>query len=70
MWFSAIGCLTVISVGMLVSILTGVQDPRKLNPKVISPGALFFLDLMPEVLRDRVNGYVGCDYVSQHRWVC
>lgn len=36
-WYSAIGsCLTVL-IGLIISFLSGPQDPRKLNPKLISP---------------------------------
>ena len=35
MWYSACGCLTVIVVGLIVSAITGLQDPRKLNPSLI-----------------------------------
>ena len=29
------GCCTVIVVGLIVSAMTGLQDPRKLNPGLI-----------------------------------
>lgn len=35
MWYSACGCLAVIVVGLVVSVLTGIQNPRKLNPVLI-----------------------------------
>ena len=35
MWYSATGCLTVIVAGLIVSVLTGIQNPRTLNPVLI-----------------------------------
>lgn len=35
MWYSAVGCFTVVIVGMIVSAITGFQDPRKLNPGLV-----------------------------------
>ena len=38
MWFSAIPCIWTIVVGTIVSLLFKPQDPKKLNPDLISPG--------------------------------
>lgn len=37
LWYSAIACSTVVTVGLIISYLTGKQDPSELNPDVISP---------------------------------
>ena len=38
MWYAAIPCIWTIVVGTLVSFLTKPQDPKTLNPDLISPG--------------------------------
>jgi len=47
MWYSAIGCFTVILVGLLVSFLTGAQDVRDLNPRMLSPGFHWVKAIVP-----------------------
>ena len=37
MWFSAVPCLTCIAIGIIISFFTNAQDPKKLNPDLISP---------------------------------
>lgn len=37
MWYSAIGGSLTIIIGLIVSFMTKPQDPRELNPKLISP---------------------------------
>ncbi|XP_078484211.1 sodium-coupled monocarboxylate transporter 2-like [Ciona intestinalis] len=37
MYYALIGCLTTVIVGMITSLLTGVNDPKKMNPKVFVP---------------------------------
>ena len=37
MWFSAIPCMMTIVVGTIVSLIHKPQDPKTLNPKLISP---------------------------------
>ncbi|CAG0879584.1 unnamed protein product [Cyprideis torosa] len=62
MWYSTIGCLTVITVGMITSFMTGAQDPQTLNPNTISPGAHYVMNKMPTALRDKINWYIGTEY--------
>jgi sodium-coupled monocarboxylate transporter 8/12 len=64
LWYSAIGCLSVIIIGMIVSVITGVEDMKKMNPDLISPGATFVMDLMPESVRKMVGWELGTEYVS------
>lgn len=47
MWYSATGMATVIIVGMIVSLITGKQNVRKLNPDTLSPGCLLFKRWLP-----------------------
>lgn len=61
-WYSAIGsCLTVI-VGLIVSFLTGPQDPRKLNPQLISPVVDSFVRwLLSDDLLHAIGWQLGTD---------
>ena len=58
LWFSAIGCFTVIIVGLLVSFLTGRQDVKKLNPKTISPAVFWLQKFIPGA------DQIGAEFVS------
>ncbi|KAB7501272.1 Sodium-coupled monocarboxylate transporter 1 [Armadillidium nasatum] len=48
LWYSAIGVFSVIIIGMLVSLVTGLQDVRKLNPKALSPLIHWIKPILPE----------------------
>jgi hypothetical protein len=37
LWYSAIGCLGTVLIGILVSYATNFQDPAELDPDLISP---------------------------------
>ena len=37
LWYSSIGCISCIIIGLIVSAITGFQDPEKLNPMTINP---------------------------------
>jgi len=37
MWFSAIPCMMCITIGIIVSFISKPQNPKKLNPDLISP---------------------------------
>ncbi|CAL4122196.1 unnamed protein product, partial [Meganyctiphanes norvegica] len=60
LWYSAVGCFTVIIVGVIVSLATGKQDVRKVNPDCITPVLLMMKDRIPG-LRD-----LGIDYKGSH----
>ncbi|XP_045620487.2 sodium-coupled monocarboxylate transporter 2 [Procambarus clarkii] len=47
MWYSATGCLTAMMVGMLVSLVTGQQDVRTLDPRCLSPAVTWFKNWLP-----------------------
>ncbi|RXG68829.1 hypothetical protein Avbf_09996 [Armadillidium vulgare] len=48
LWYSAVGVFSVIIIGMLVSLVTGLQDVRKLNPKALSPLIHWIKPILPE----------------------
>ncbi len=66
MWFSAIPCMWTIVVGTVVSFLTGPQDPKTLNPKLISPALGGLFSFWPRKIRDFFNKdlQIGINYVS------
>ncbi|XP_060555334.1 sodium-dependent multivitamin transporter-like [Ruditapes philippinarum] len=51
MWYSGIGVCTVVVVGMIVSLITGITDTSKLNPKLICPIFDVFFPFLPEKWR-------------------
>ncbi|XP_037772457.1 sodium-coupled monocarboxylate transporter 1-like [Penaeus monodon] len=59
MWYSATGCFTVITIGLLVSLLTGLQDVRTLDPRTLSPAVFWFRRFIPGI-----EG-LGEDYVDE-----
>ena len=64
MWYSAVGCLTVVVVGLIVSGVTGFQDPKKLNPDLICNVGDTLYWFMPKKVREFLRFKVGDDYVS------
>lgn len=59
MWYSATGCFTVIVVGLLVTLVTGKQDVRSLDPRCLSPAVLWFQRWLPGM-----DG-LGADFVDE-----
>ena len=64
MWNAAISCMFTFIVGMIVSMLTKPQDPKTLNPDLISPALFKIFNGWPK----RVNKYIeslqiGSEYV-------
>ncbi|XP_045030203.1 sodium-coupled monocarboxylate transporter 1 isoform X2 [Daphnia magna] len=62
MWYSTVGCCTVIVVGLIVSALTGFQDPRKLNPGLICNTGNTVYWFLPKNIREYLRFEVGDDY--------
>lgn len=64
MWFSAIACMFCIVVGIIVSFLSKPQDPRYLNPNLISPWFKKIFGFWPSFITDRINAIdIGSEYV-------
>ncbi|KAK8751797.1 hypothetical protein OTU49_010357 [Cherax quadricarinatus] len=59
MWYSATGCFTVIIVGLLVTLVTGKQDVRAIDPRCLSPAVLWFKKWLPGL-----DG-LGEDYINE-----
>ncbi|XP_022318074.2 sodium-coupled monocarboxylate transporter 1-like [Crassostrea virginica] len=51
MWYSATAVLFVVVVGMIVSLVTGPEDPKKLDPKLICPLFDILFPYLPEKIR-------------------
>ena len=66
MWFSAIPCLMCIAVGIIVSFMTKYQDPKKLNPDLISPLLPKLFAFWPRKVREYFESGMGLgsEYVS------
>ena len=68
MWFSAIPCLMCLVVGALVSLYKP-QDPKKLNPELISPAFRKLFSWWP-IIGPKIENYIdntlqiGINYVS------
>ncbi|KAL4220203.1 Sodium-coupled monocarboxylate transporter 1 [Mactra antiquata] len=54
-WYSGIGVVTVVFVGMIVSLITGKTDPSTLNPKLICPVFDIFFPYLPESWRKKLR---------------
>uniref|UniRef100_A0A6A7FWQ0 Sodium-coupled monocarboxylate transporter 1-like n=2 Tax=Hirondellea gigas TaxID=1518452 RepID=A0A6A7FWQ0_9CRUS len=61
MWYSATGCMTVIIVGMIVSLISGKQNVRELDPRTISPGYHWVNSIIP-ITKD-----LGEDFKNKQR---
>lgn len=53
-----------VVVGMIVSALTGLQDPRKLNPSLVCNVGETIYWFLPKKAREFLRFNVGDDYVS------
>merc|ERR1719308_363067 len=76
MWFSAIPCLMCVGVGILVTLITHLlklqsyQDPKKLNPDLISPALPKLFAFWPEFIRKHFEPSkmgLGSEYVKSDR---
>lgn len=76
MWFSAVPCLMCVGVGILVTFITHLakvqpyQDPKKLNPDLISPALPKLFAFWPEFIRKNFEPSkmgLGSEYVMGDR---
>ena len=73
MWFSAIPCLMCITIGSIVSFACKPQDPKSLNPDLISPMLPKLFSWWPLVGRKIDHWYktdlsLGVEYVSSFEY--
>jgi len=57
LWYTLIGVLTAISVGLLVSFLTGANKPQDVDPRLLCPAIRRFISYEPK--RKQNNGVIG-----------
>lgn len=55
MWYSAIGYLVTVILGLLVSLLTGAQNPHNLNEDLLSPPIREILHKLPRSVKEALN---------------
>ena len=70
MWYAAIPCIWTIVVGTLVSFLTKPQDPKTLNPDLISPGFYqVFGGCWPKFINNYLIGLgIGSKWVKDEKY--
>ena len=70
MWYAAIPCIWTIVVGTLVSFLTKPQDPKTLNPDLISPGFYqAFGGCWPKFINNYLIGLgIGSKWVKDEKY--
>ena len=64
MYYSALASSVVVIVGLLVSLVTGRLNPRKLDPRLIIPLGTKLGCCLPQSWREALNFHVGEEYVS------
>lgn len=66
MWYSAIGYLVTVILGLIVSLLTGPDDPHNLNEDLLSPPVSDFLHKLPNCIKDALNIPLKCKRNSEN----
>ncbi|KRT80547.1 hypothetical protein AMK59_8462 [Oryctes borbonicus] len=54
LWYSAIGFLVTVILGLIASIVLGSQDPENVNPDLISPPVHDFLHSLPHNIKEKL----------------
>ncbi|XP_017784801.1 PREDICTED: sodium-coupled monocarboxylate transporter 2-like [Nicrophorus vespilloides] len=55
LWYSAIGFMVTLIVGVITSVLTGCTDPQEVDADLISPPIQDFLASLPKCIRNKLN---------------
>lgn len=55
LWYTMLGTLVTVVVGMVVSLFTTPQDPCSLHPDLLAPPVRTFLDLLPNNIKEMLN---------------
>ncbi|EFN89061.1 Sodium-coupled monocarboxylate transporter 1 [Harpegnathos saltator] len=61
LWYSTIGCMLTMLVGLIVSLITGAQDPADVDQDLLSPpiAAMFRMQTKPRAAANRMQGIVN-----------
>jgi len=70
LWYTTFGFLLVIIVGMIVSGITGFQDPRKLNPILVYDIGQQLFWYLPKRTQEYLRFNVGDDFESDDAETC
>lgn len=66
-WYSMIGCLVVVIVGLIVSFITGLTKPSKVNPRTIHPiYNLICAKVLPPSLQEKFMVQNMAQYDFEH----
>lgn len=66
-WYSMIGCVLVVVIGLIVSLLTGYTRPSKVNPRTIHPIYNFLCGVMlPSSLHGKFMVKSADEYEVEH----
>lgn len=61
LWYSGLGCAATLVAGLVVSILTGVNDPAQVPIDLISPPVVALLNSLPKRFKVGPFGYTRLD---------
>ncbi|XP_063968479.1 sodium-coupled monocarboxylate transporter 1-like [Lytechinus pictus] len=63
-WYASVSWLVTMLVGLIISFLTGPQDPRKLDPRLINPVVDIMCCCLPEKWKIPLRCRVGEDFIQ------
>lgn len=55
LWYNVIAVLIVIIVGLIVSFITGFQDPKQVDPKLICPIFDILCPCLPQKIKEKLH---------------
>lgn len=55
LWFSMIGCLITVLVGLITSLITGVQEPGRLDEALVSPPIRSLIACLPNSIKRKLR---------------
>lgn len=55
MWYSAIGFLVTVVTGLIISFITGPQNPANVGEELMSPPVKNFLDSLSNSTKEKLN---------------
>lgn len=55
MWYSAIGFLVTVITGLIISFITGAQNPANIGEELLSPPIKNFLNSLSNSTKEKLN---------------